>query len=142
MKTSLTCLLLILLSLSATVFAKNQKAVVLFRIGEVPLELREGDKYAVMLVNDGDENAPSPRFILALAESRTVLDTKDINLFKSVLSKIPKGNTIYEYDSCTVRRSYGLTAAQIGAYTAIFKELGLKVSEEPRITCYCESLGR
>lgn len=113
-----------------------------FRVGEVPVELHEGDKYAVMLVNDGGEDSPSPRYILALAESRTVLDTKDLNLFKSVLSKIPKGTTIFEYDSCTVPRSWGLKAAQFDAYTAIFKDLGLKVSEDRRITCYCESVAK
>lgn len=142
MKTSLTCLLLILLSLCGLVFAKGQKAVVLFRIGEVPVELREGDKFAVMLVNDGGEEDPIPRYILALAESRTVLDTKDLSLFKSVLSKIPKGTTIFEYDSCSVPRSWGLEEAQIEAYTAVFKDLELTVSEDPRITCYCESLDK
>lgn len=142
MKTSLTCLLLILLSLGGFVFAKDQKAVVLFRIGEVPVELRKGDKFAVMLVNDGGEDDPSPRYILALAESRTVVDTKDLSLFKAVLSKIPKGSTIFEYDSCSVPRSWGLKEAQVEAYTALFKDLGLKISEDPRITCYCESVGR
>jgi hypothetical protein len=142
MKTSLASLMLILLSLSGPVFAMDSKPVVLFRIGDVPVELREGDKFAVMLVNDGGEDDPSPRYILALAESRTVLDTKDRSLFKSVLSKTPKGTTIFEYDSCTVPRSWGLKKSQIEAYKALFKELGLKVSEDPRITCYCESLGK
>ena len=61
MKTSLACLLLILLSLSSPVFAKDPKKVVLFRIGEVPVELREGDKFAVMLVNDGGEDDPNSK---------------------------------------------------------------------------------
>ncbi len=127
MKTSLACLLFILLSLSGPVFAKDLKAVVLFRIGAVPVELREGDKFAVMLVNDGGEDDPSPRYILALAESRTVLDTKDLNLFKSILSKIPKGTTIFEYDSCTVPNGTGLSTFLVAAAVLDFLKRGARI---------------
>lgn len=122
--------------------AKEPKPLILYRIGDVPVEMREGDKYGVLLVNDGWEEDPSPRYIVAIAETRTVVDTKDIELFKAIMKRIPKGSTVFEYGSCTVPRSWGLKDEHIKAYNDIFTELGVTVSEEPRITCYCESVAK
>ena len=122
--------------------AKEPKPLILYRIGDVPVEMREGDKYGVMLVNDGGEDDPSPRYIVAIARTRTVVDTKDVELFKAIVKRIPKGSRIFEYGSCTVPRSWGLKEEHFSAYKGVFPELGLVVSEEPRITCYCESAGK
>lgn len=138
MKTTLVTLATILLTSWA--IAKEPKPLIVYRIGDVPVEMREGDEYGVMLVNDGWEEYPSPRYIVAIAKTRTVVNTKDLDLFKSVVKRIPKGSTIFEYGSCTVPRSLGLTEDHFNAYNEVFSKFGLTVSDEPRITCYCESL--
>ena len=138
--------LLTLISIAAMLIpsanAKEPKPLVLYRIGEVPVEMRDGDKFGVMLVNDGWEEDPSPRYIVAIAETRTVVDTKDIDLFKAIIKRIPKGSTVFEYGSCTVPRYWGLKDEHFKAYNEVFSELGVTLSEEPRITCYCESVAK
>jgi hypothetical protein len=138
MKPILVTLATILLTSWAT--AKEPKPLIVYRIGDVPVEMREGDEYGVMLVNDGWEEDPSPRYIVAIAKTRTVVDTKDLELFRSIVKRIPKGSTIFEYGSCTVPRSWGLTEDHFKTYNEVFSGLGLTVSDEPRTTCYCESL--
>lgn len=122
--------------------AKESKPLVLYRIGDVPVEMRNSDKYGVMLVNEGGEKDPSPRYIVAIAETRTVVDTKDIELFKAIIKRIPKGTTVFEYGSCTVPRYWGLKDEHFKAYNEVFSEFGVTVSEEQRITCYCESVAK
>ena len=115
-----------------------QEALVIFRISEakVPVVLR--DEYAVMLINDGDREEPSPRYIFARLSTRTVLETKDLSEFRFVLSRLPKGSTVFEYDSCTVRRAWGLTEGQVTDFEESLSDLGLLLGEDRRITCYCE----
>lgn len=120
--------------------AKEPKPLILYRIGDVPVEMCQGDEFGVMLVNDGNEDAPSPRYILAILSTRTVIDTKDSELFKTLLKRIPKGSTVFEYVSCTVPRSWGLTDEHLSIFESAFKDSGLIISEVPRITCYCESV--
>lgn len=115
--------------------------LVLYRIvDKVPVKLKTGDRYGVMLINDGDREKPSPRYILAIAASRTVIDTKDLAVFEAALAKIPKGSVIYTYDSCIVPRSWGLSAGQRASYEALFIKHGLKHGAEERITCYCKAV--
>jgi hypothetical protein len=138
MKTTIATLITILLTSWA--IAKEPKPLIVYRIGDVPVEMREGDEYGVMLVNDGGEENSSPRYIVAIAKTRTVVDTKDLELFKAIMERIPKGSTIFEYGSCTVPRSWGLTENHFKTYNEIFSGLGLTLSDEPRTTCYCDSL--
>jgi len=139
MRTLLTLLPIVAMLISSA-NAEAPDPLVLYRIGDVPVKMQNGDKFGVMLVNDGGEEDPSPRYIVAIAETRTVVDTKDIEVFKSIVKRIAKGSTVFEYGSCTVPRSWGLKEEHFKAYDDVFKELGLQVSEEPRITCYCESV--
>ena len=132
-----------LLSIATTIVVAEpneqvQKALVIYRIGEarVPVVLR--DEYAVMLINDGDREQPSPRYIFARLSTRTVLDTKDLSQFRHVLSRLPKGSTVFEYDSCTVRRAWGLTEGQVSNFEESLSDLGLLLGEDRHITCYCE----
>lgn len=126
-------------ALNSSARAEELKPLILYQIGDVPVEMRDEDEYGVMLVNDGWEEDPSPRYILAIAKTRTLIDTKDLDLFKAMLKRIPKGATLFRYGSCTVPRYWGLKEKDFEAYENAFKELDLKVSEDPRITCYCES---
>lgn len=122
--------------------AKEPEPLILYRIGDVPVEMLKGDEFGVMLINDGggeEEEEPSPRYILALAGSRTVLDTKDLGLFRELLKRIPEGSVIFRYDSCSVPRAWGLNEKQISDFQDSFKKQGLSLSEDPRITCYCET---
>ncbi len=128
---------LFLLGVSGSVATEPPEPLVLYRIGQVPIELAGGDPVAVMLINAGGEEEPIPRYIVALAESRTVVDTRDLDLFRSVLQGIPTGTEVFRYDSCTVSRSWGLLEEQFAAYEAVFIQLDIRLSAETRITCYC-----
>lgn len=96
------------------------------------------DEYGVMLVNDGWEKDPSPRYIFACLSKRTLLSTKDLATFKRVLAALPKGSVIHQYGSCTVPRSHGLKQEHFEAYSKVFEDLGLKLDEDLRLTCYCD----
>jgi hypothetical protein len=141
-------LILVLLgSLSFGAFAAEAPPVaspepmILYRIvDKVPVKLRKEDRYGVMLINDGDRENPSPRYILAIAASRTLVDTKDLQTFEDALAKIPKGAVIHTYDSCSCPRSFGLNATQWARYEALFIKHGLKRAAEERITCYCRAV--
>lgn len=139
MKNLVTRTIIVIILLSAAL-AKEPKPLILYRIGDVPVEMLDGDEYGVMLVNDGGEEDPSPRYILAIAKTRTVVDTKDLDLFRSLLGEVPKGTTIFSYGSCTMPRSWGLKDEHFEAYDSVFKELGLTLAEEQRTTCYCRSV--
>lgn len=128
---------LFLLGFSASVAADPSEPLVIYWIGRVPVELAGGDPVAVMLINAGSEEKPIPRYIVALAKGRTVVDTRELDLFRSVLERIPTGTEVFRYDSCTVPRSWGLLEEHFAAYEAVFKELDIKLSAETRITCYC-----
>jgi len=134
----------LLVAFAATGTAKESTPIVLYRImGKIPaVEMLEGDKVGIMLINDGDKKEPSPRFVLAIASSRTVIDTKDLELFKSVLSRLPKGTELIEYDTCTVHRSWGLKGEHYDAYYKVFEDLGLQVSEDTRTICTCDAMTR
>jgi hypothetical protein len=64
------------------------------------------DAYGVMLINTRDEN-PSPRFIIAIHKSRTLISTSDEKIAAQALKLIPKGSKVRWYDSCSVPRSHG-----------------------------------
>jgi hypothetical protein len=98
------------------------------------------DDYGYILINEGGEEHPQPRYILGIRSTGNVTDTKDINLFAKALLTIPKAATIFEYDSCTVSRSWGLNEKEIGKLNKVIKQAGLKISSQKRITCYCEAL--
>lgn len=134
--------ILAIIALTSLANAKEPKPLIIYRIGDVPVEMRESDEFGVMLINDGGEDAPSPRYILAISSMRTVIDTKDFELFKTLLKRIPKGSTVFEYGSCTVPRSWGLTDKHFSIFEGAFTESGLAISKESRITCYCESITR
>ena len=109
---------------------------VIFRIGEVPVKLR--DDYGVMLINAGNETRPSPRFLIAMNRGRTLMETADLAIAAQALKLIPKGSSIRWYDSCSVPRSWGLPDNLREDLEAAIKRAGLKLLEDPDITCYCE----
>ena len=94
------------------------------------------DDYGFVLVNDGDNKHPVPRYILGVKGRGKIVDTKDLKAFSRALATLPKRKTLYEYDSCSVSRSSGLTSKQHSAFKSTLKKSGLKVSDQIRITCY------
>lgn len=96
------------------------------------------DRYGVLLVNDGDEKTPVPRYILGIQSSRTILDTRDRSEFARALQGIRKGSRVIRYDSCTVPRSYGLTGKQLADFEKMIRDADLIMPRNvARITCYC-----
>ena len=143
-------LLLVLVAASTLAIAHGQNAptdkkgrIILYTIKAgafgvpVPLE----DNYGILLVNDGDEKQPKPRFILGCRKRKSLLDTHDIRQFKAALSTIPMGSTVYQYDSCTVSRSWGLRGKTFDQFNATLSSRRLRVLKDRRTTCYCESMG-
>ena len=134
-----TCSLIAMLLVVAVVRAEDAP-LKLFTIvpgADVILE----DDYGIMLINDGNERQPSPRYILGIRASRTVLDTRDLRVFRAALGTLPKGTRLIPYDSCTVSRSHGLSASNHSEFTKAVNDAALIVDEEARrITCYCEAL--
>lgn len=134
-------IIVVTLCLVASAFANSEKPLVLYNFNEVSIEMYADDTYGVLLVNDHFGEGASPRYILAISKTRTVLDTKDFALFKSVIKQLPKKVTVYEYSSCSVPRSWGLKSDQLDKFYELFEELGLTLSVKPRVTCYCPSDG-
>jgi hypothetical protein len=99
------------------------------------------DDFGVMLINDGNEDAPVPRYIFAIRKSRTLLDTRDVDLFRTALKQVPKGTKLVMYDSCTVPRSWGLRQSDRDLFQKTITKAGLSFSEEEKIAvCYCDAI--
>lgn len=137
--------MILLKVVSATIFAAfimtlegfaDEKPLLLYRSGNLRVEMRAKDEYAVMLVNDGGEFKASPRYILAIEKSRTVLDTKDYELFKLALSSLPEGTKVYEYGSAGVPRSWGLKKRNFNEWKMAFLKNRIIISEDKRVTSY------
>lgn len=133
-----TALCALFFSLALSIHGSAGEPIVLYRLGEVPFELREGDRYGIMLVNRGGESAPRAEYILANRATRQVLRTEDFAAFKTELAKLPKGTKVARYDSCTVSRSWGLSEKELAAFETLLRQSGLSVDEDFRITCYCK----
>ena len=114
---------------------KNDPFVIYHINKSTPVVLR--DDYGVMLTNPGWEENPSPHFIIALKQGRTLIETDDPKVAARALRIIPKGSSIRWYDSCSCPRSWGLPASVRDNFETAIKDAGLKLLEHPDITCYC-----
>lgn len=111
---------------------------VIYRIiDKVPVVLQ--DEYGVMLINDCSIEIPVPRYILAIRSVRTLIDSRNIDEFKKGLSAVPAEEVVHEYISCSVSRSFGLQQEHIDEFHSLFEEFRLELSDQPRITCYCDA---
>lgn len=109
--------------------------------GGVDVVLVGDDECGAMLVNDGTEEAATPRYILAIRSTQTLIDTRDLAVFRAALRTLPASTQVFKYDSCTVPRSFGLSESQVGAFRESFQRAHLRFRDDaPRITCYCERL--
>jgi len=101
------------------------------------------DEFGAMLVNDGTEEAGIPRYILAIRATQTLVDTRDLSVFRAALRTLPAGAQVFKYDSCTVPRSFGLSNEQVATFRESFALARLWFrDDETRITCYCDGLTR
>jgi hypothetical protein len=131
-------LMVLFITLACTMSAKEPRVLLYTIVPGADVILK--DEYGYMLVNEGGEEHPQPRYILGIRSTGKVTDTKDIDVFAKALSTIPKGTTIFEYDSCTVSRSWGLNENEIVKLNKAIKRAGLRISSKKQITCYCEAL--
>ena len=96
------------------------------------------DEVGAMLINDGTQEHPIPRYIVAINGSRTVVDTRDLEIFRQALHSLPHKAEAFFYDSCTMPRSYGLTGPQEKEFNRSFELAGIALRKDiRRITCYC-----
>jgi hypothetical protein len=122
-----------------TTKAPKKEPFIIYRITEAcPVKLV--DDFGVMLINTGGEENPSPKFIVGMRQSRTLIETSDPKVAEGALKLIPKGSKIRWYDSCTVPRSYGLPRATRQGFIKAMKTAGLVLLRDEDITCYCEKL--
>jgi hypothetical protein len=105
---------------------------------DVPIPL-ETD-YGFILANDGDEKKPKPRYIVGFRKAGLVVSTNDMSEFKRALRRIKRGTRVPWYDTCSARRSWGLSDAMYDQYYQALKSAGLKTNENRAdyVTCYCE----
>ena len=122
--------------ISQTAAKAEPEDFTIYRIYDrVPVHLV--DAFGVMLINTREEN-PSPQFIIAIRQSRTLISTSDAKMAAQALKLIPKGSKVRWYDSCTVPRSYGLPASVRDRFEASIKAAGLVLLDDYKLTCYCE----
>lgn len=101
-----------------------------------PFVVEEGE-YGALLINEGTESNPSPRYVLGCQSSKEIVDTTDLAEFGRMLRKLPQGARIMRYESCSVPRAFGLSAAQVGKFEQSFSEAGLLLEWAPYTPCYC-----
>lgn len=109
--------------------------------GRFPVPIFLEGAYGVMLVNDGDEQIPKPRYVFANSKTRELLSTTDLAEFRKALNRLPSATKVDQYDSCSVSMSYGLSAETIEAFEKTLRQSGVSTSTSTRVTCYCESVG-
>jgi hypothetical protein len=95
------------------------------------------DDYGVILANEGGEEAPSPRYILAQQSTKEITNTTDFSIFVAALAKVPRGSTVGRYDTCSVPRAWGLPIAVIDKFEAALKDRNLVIVSDERGVCYC-----
>ena len=95
------------------------------------------DEYGVVLANEGGEEAPSPRYILARQSTKEITNTTDFAEFVAALAKVPRGSTVGRYETCSVPREWGLPDAIIVQFEAALKDRNLVVVTDDRSVCYC-----
>jgi hypothetical protein len=99
------------------------------------------DDYGVILYNEGSEDKPDPRYLLASQEARSVLITANFDQFRRELELIPEGTVIGRYDTCSVPRCYGLPEPVIIEFDDALAKAGLRVETGERSVCYCPNHG-
>lgn len=95
------------------------------------------DKYGVVLYNDGSEDHPVARYILAFQSTREIVHTSDFTTFRQALTRVPRGSIVGSYDTCSISRAYGLPSSVVSQFEKALSEAGVKVEEDGRIVCYC-----
>jgi hypothetical protein len=102
-----------------------------------PFTLRDNDHYGVVLYNSRMDGQPDARYIVAFQGSREIVHTDDFVVFKAALARIPRGSVIGRYDTCTLRRAYGLPDSIKSQFEKALGGAGLRVEEDARTVCYC-----
>jgi hypothetical protein len=99
------------------------------------------DDFGVVLYNDGSEDSPVARYIIAFQSTREIVHTGDFAAFKHALSRVPKGSVVGRYDTCSVHRAYGLPSSVVMQFEQSLTDAGLRVEEDARVVCYCPNRG-
>lgn len=100
-----------------------------------PLPAELETDYGFMVINL-DWERPKALYRLASRAAGTVQEFNTLKDFDAALAKLPKGAELTEYNKCLAPTSYGLTF-DWDAFRRTCKQLGLKIAEEPCLTCNC-----
>ncbi|WP_050027213.1 hypothetical protein [Verrucomicrobium sp. BvORR034] len=95
------------------------------------------DPYEVLLMNDGTEEAPKARYVVAERATRRITDTYDYAEYLREIQRIPPGSVVGWFDTCSVPRAYGLPDAVKLACESALSAAGLQVETDGRGVCYC-----
>lgn len=91
----------------------------------------------VLLLNEGNESAPVPRYILAVQATGKILDTMSFEIFQQELTALPTGGTIGRYETCSMPRCYGLTEVQMHDFLQAIQRGGGTAKPVEHTVCYC-----
>lgn len=105
--------------------------------GASAAELILKDDYGFVLLNAGDVKNPVLKIIFGSKKDNRVEVAATWPEAEKIIAKIPAGSLIFEYDTCTMPRSYGLPEETREKLSALFAGAKIKVSHEKRLTCYC-----
>lgn len=85
-----------------------------------------------------------PLFVLGNRVAKSVKEFSNYDDFLRALAKLPKGSTVSIYQRCTVHAFYDFYPVEVELYKKFEKEsrkMGLKIAEDPVITCTCGEKG-
>jgi hypothetical protein len=100
----------------------------------LPVELQT--EYGYMVINEGGEQIPRARFILAEKTSHTVQVFTNTASFEAALARLPKGVVIYEYNCCTKPTWWGLKWS-VDEFRRRCTDIGIRVGDQVHGTCTC-----
>ena len=101
----------------------------------VPIPL--GTDYAFLVMNDGDEDHPSPRVAVGLRSERQVIACRSIADFEAALRRIPAGATLHRQDRCLRPASTGLDTGFLEGVEQALARSGVRVAPDTVVTCVC-----
>ena len=101
----------------------------------IPIPL--GSDHGFLVMNDGDEEHPSPLVAVGFRHRSKVITCRSIPEFEAALRDIPAGSTLHRHDRCLRPASTGLSDAFLEGVEQALARSGIPVAPDPVITCLC-----
>ncbi len=96
--------------------------------------------YGIMIFYRIEKAKDRVEFEIYDQESGKISHATDLTTLKSILSTLPRGATIYLYNTCTAGTHYGLDSAIYEKMEEMIKEAGLFLEDSDYAFCTCRSV--